>query len=412
MKKAPVNQKGNVPIRWDESRGRYRLDYYVAGKRRVRFSASQKELIQEWKDHCQRVDVHGRYSAVYDRAAHEEYQEARRIAGGYDLREVARFYAEHHKSTPGETIAMAIGRFLSDKERRGVSDCHLKTLTVHLRRFCASFGNMEPSSVSGNSVLGWLNQMADQGLDPRTIRNYYLSVSNFAKWCERRGLTARSFVKDIHEHDLPLVAQKPKGILSVDQTREMMSWLEMHRPHYVAWYALQLFAGLRNAEVGRVRWEWIDPDKQTITLPGWQMTGDELTQVTKTQDDWVLFGLPDNLFAWLRKYRGEGDVIHCPAWKSIDIMRKKYFPLLPDHPIPEWPQNAMRHTFCTMMISLHGSADKVALWSRHRNTSQLYQSYVTKLVSPEVARGYLEIVPKNNLKKVLTTIKRCDNVMA
>lgn len=53
----------------------------------------------------------------------------------------------------------------------------------------------------------------------------------------------------------------------------------------------------------------------------------------------------------------------------------------------------MRHTFCTMLMSLHGDAAKVANWSRHTNASQLYKSYVARLVSREEAGRFIRIVP-------------------
>jgi hypothetical protein len=62
-------------------------------------------------------------------------------------------------------------------------------------------------------------------------------------------------------------------------------------------------------------------------------------------------------------------------------------------PIPQWPKNAMRHTFCTMLMSLHGDAAKVANWSRHTSPRELYQSYVARLVSKAEARRFLWILP-------------------
>jgi integrase len=53
----------------------------------------------------------------------------------------------------------------------------------------------------------------------------------------------------------------------------------------------------------------------------------------------------------------------------------------------------MRHTFCTMLMSLYGDAAKVATWSRHANASQLYRSYVAKLVSRDEAKRFTAILP-------------------
>jgi integrase len=165
----------------------------------------------------------------------------------------------------------------------------------------------------------------------------------------------------------------------------MMLYLEMERPKYIPWHALQLFAGIRRAEVGRLRWEWIDLDAKTITLPGWS----EGKRVVKTGDDWALHDLPASLWQWLQAYPGTGK-IRVPGNVTVEAMRQKDFPKLG---IPEWPQNAMRHTFCTMLMSLHGDAAKVANWSRHTNAAQLYRSYVAKLVSRDEAGRFCRIAP-------------------
>ena len=114
--------------------------------------------------------------------------------------------------------------------------------------------------------------------------------------------------------------------------------------------------------------------------------------IVKTQDDWSLRGLPDNLWDWLLKYKKESDQVCAPSPQTIKRIRNKHFRKLP-HPIEKWPFNALRHTFCVILISLHEDAAKVANWSRHKNQAQLYDSYVTKLVSKEEAEAYLSIRP-------------------
>lgn len=173
----------------------------------------------------------------------------------------------------------------------------------------------------------------------------------------------------------------------------MMEWVEKHRPEFAVWFVLQLFAGLRHTETGRVRWEWIDLERKIINLPGWFFEDEKPQLIVKTQDDWSLRGLPDNLWDWLLKYRQESGQICAPSPQTIKRIRNKHFSKLP-HPIKKWPFNALRHTFCVILISLHEDAAKVANWSRHTNTRQLYQSYVTRLVSKEEAEAYFSIAPE------------------
>lgn len=96
-----------------------------------------------------------------------------------------------------------------------------------------------------------------------------------------------------------------------------------------------------------------------------------------------------DLWDWLGAFRGEGK-IRVPGNETMERIRRDE---LPKVGIPVWPQNALRHTFCTMLMSLHGDAAKVANWSRHTNASQLYRSYVARLVSREEAGRFCGIVP-------------------
>jgi hypothetical protein len=82
--------------------------------------------------------------------------------------------------------------------------------------------------------------------------------------------------------------------------------------------------------------------------------------------------------------------VRVPGNDTVKGWRSDDFPAIG---IPTWPKNAMRHTFCTMMMSAYGDAAKVATWSRHTNASQLYKSYVAKLVSREEAQRFTEILP-------------------
>lgn len=389
MAKMPVNKFGKVPVAYIAKRDRWAVSYFFGGQRKRLFFRTEKEAVAEWKRVAADAARYGTQAALYSDADRAEFAEAKRIVGDADLRAVALDWVAMQSSVSQQaTVADAVKLFLVQKEDQGRSGRHQATLKSHLERFAASMGRREAHLLSGNEIMAWLGGL---GVEPRTLRNYHMSLANFFNWAERRGMVPKSPTASIAEADLPTVPQKAKGVLTVDQAAAMMAWMESNRPHYVACYALQCFAGIRAAEVARVQWNWIDINAKTITLPGWFEVDGKQVQGTKTADDWVLHDLPDNLWAWLKAYKGEGRW-RWPASKPTEIIRRE-LARIPEHAINPWPQNAMRHTFCTMAISMHQSADKVALWSRHTNARQLYKSYVAKLVSKADAERYFSIVP-------------------
>ncbi len=391
-KKATKNKQGSVPIRYFENRDRWQLSLWIDGKRKRKFYATEAEAAKAWEKHCRRVKKFGTDGAAYSPEEHREYLEAKRLIPGVDLRDAARFYLVHHpEGIEGCTVNDAVEQFIDQQKERGLSQKHVSGLLTHTEAFGVTFGELATTEISSNNVLQWLSALSRK-TEPRTVWNYYGSLSTFFHWCVRRKLIKSAPTDEIARADLPTIPARPKGVISVDQTDAVMKYLKKDGPQYVPWHVLQLFAGLRRAELSRLTWDSIDLETETITLVGWREDEDgKLSRVVKTGDDWVLHDLPGNLWEWLNEYKGEGKIA-VPGSKTVQRLRAQEFPKL-DAPVKKWPQNAMRHTFCTMMISLHGDAVKVCNWSRHSNPRQLYKSYVAKLVSREEAKRYFSISP-------------------
>lgn len=377
------NRMGRIPITYRADRGRWELTIYRDGKRVRSLHSTEEAATKAWRAHCRKIERHGTHGDSISRDEGREFLEAKRIVAGEDLRDVARFWRQHHpEGSSSATISEAWEKFREEKESRGVSKRHLDTLKYHVGRFSRDFGPISVRAISSDDVRKWLVALPH---DARTIANFRGSISIFLNWCVRRKFAHESPLTDVHETDMPVVKPRAKGILSVDQCAAMMAHIDAEEPNHAAWHALQLFAGIRRAEAGRMTWDMIDVERETITLPGW---------IVKTGDDWVLHDLPENLWDWLRKHRGEWEIKE-PDSETLKRLRQTGFTALTP-PIPSWPQNAMRHTFCTMMISLHSDAAKVANWSRHTNAAQLYKSYVAKLVSREEAERFTKIRPAHH----------------
>lgn len=378
-----------APVKFRPDRGKWELTIYRDGKRKRTQYETEAEALAVWKSHCRQLERFGSQGNAISGEEGREFLEAKRIAGGEDLRDIARFWRVHNpEDAQAATVGEAWRAFYDEKAAQGLSARHLQSLRYHVGNFSTCWEERQVREVKGSDVRAYLLEL---GLDARTLANIRGGLSNFFNWCLRRELVSVNPMDKVHDADLPAVRPKAKGILTVDQCAALMAWVDENAPKLAPWHALQLFAGIRRAEVPRLHWDWLDFEKRTITLPGWE-SGE---RVVKTGDDWVLHDLPSNLWAWLEKHRGTGR-IYAPAPEVIAELRAVEFPKIG---IATWPKNAMRHTFCTMMMSLHGDAAKVANWSRHTNAAQLYRSYVAKLVSRKEAERFTAILPAGFCQK-------------
>lgn len=308
-----------------------------------------------------------------------ELNEARRILDGLNvtLPEVALFYRDHGKrECPSITVAEAVREFVAEKKRHGLSARHTRDLDGRLGHFAADYGDTIVSHVDSALVRAWLKE---RGGKPRSFKNNLVAVMNWANFAVRRGWTDKA--PEIHESDLPKITKPSKEVFTVNQARAFFAWAQANRPQWCAFFAISAFAGIRAAEAERFRSEWIDFKGRRIVVP---------KEICKTGDDWVLVGLPENLWSWLKKYRFKGAIPHPTNRKAITMRTK----LVAAKIIPKWPDNGFRHSFATYHISAHESADKTALITRHQSAATLWRNYLRALVAKPMAEAYFEIKPK------------------
>lgn len=368
VKHRPGRAKPWIFIRTDEAGKRHEQGFEKEADARKALKEAEADRLK-----------YGETTTGFTPADFAELNEARRILEGLNvtLPAVAVFYRDHGKrGCPQITVAEAVEIFLTEKEGHALSERHTRDLRGRLGHFAKDHGEKIVSRVDSAVALAWIKT---QGGKPRSMKNNLVAVMNWANFAVRRGWTDKA--PEIHESDLPKVAKASKETFTVEQARAFFKWLEANRPQWCAFFAISAFAGIRNAEAERFRSEWIDFDRKRLVIP---------KEICKTGDDWILVGLPENLWAWLRKYRFKG-AIPCPTNRKAMTMRSK---LVTAKIVKSWPDNGLRHSFATYHISAHESADKTALLTRHQSAATLWRNYLRSLVSKPEAEAYFGISPR------------------
>lgn len=170
------------------------------------------------------------------------------------------------------------------------------------------------------------------------------------------------------------------GVLSHEQALAVMRAAEKYLPETVPAFAIALFTGMRQAEIDRLTNG--DVTSEGITVPA-------VSAKTKRRR---FIQMPEPLAAWLKRYP-VGESVTPPDWRrrQIAVRRLAGFkvwsdlvprlditPRLeasPPDDLPEWPDNALRHTAATVSIALgkpietltfeHGHVGGLEMLRRH-----------------------------------------------
>lgn len=397
----PTKAQNEAPVFYEAGRvSPYRLDYRTTDpktgkpKRIKRFFATAEEAVEEWRKTSKARRDFGLHALSYDAEAHREWMEAKRVVGAeVSLVECAVFWLRNAGSVAeSPPIDEGVEVFLSDKKTQGLSKHHVADLKLTCTRFAEFCGAIHVREIDEAMVRRFL---LSRQVAARSIRNDKLSLANFLNYSKRR-----KWIKDVpevHQSDLPKEKKSPKGVLAPGETEGVFAWLVKYRPEFIPWAAIQAFAGIRHAEADQFRWEWVDCEHERLVVPA---------AICKTDDDWVIQGLPSALWNWLRAHRGEGR-FRKPDSHLITDMRKTW---VAEKIITAWPKNAFRHTFCTMHMSLTQAPDATAAKMRHQNTKQLWRSYCAKIVPAKVAEAYFASAPATRSKRLaLPVVSRKTN---
>ena len=250
---------------------------------------------------------------------------------------------------------------------------------LRIRSFFTDFPTWEKTIP--NDITQWLSQ---RGM-PKTIKEYYSQLKAFFSFSVRRGFIKKSPMDSIDPStDFPKIQRSKISIWNdFNELKMFFEFLKEKRPQWVNWFCIACFAGIRNAEINRLKPEFFDRINKTITMP---------YNITKTGDSWLMEDLPDNLWQCLDKYGYEIQPMSDSAQRRLHEIYIKWCKEKYNKSV-EWKDNVCRHSFCTYHLSLHRNPAKTSLLLKHRNPDTMWQHYLAGLVDKETAKKYFEIIP-------------------
>ena len=176
--------------------------------------------------------------------------------------EAKRLIAEHVLGKNREsTIAFedARDRFLTACEQRNrprtVRD-YTRLLNRHFR-----FGRIPLKNISTQELMRRINRLSNT---PSELNHAFITARVFFSWAVQNNLIERNPLEGMSR---PAAQSSRERVLTQGELAEVYNTANAYPYPYGAIVSLLILTGQRRGEIASLKWEWIDLDDRTITLP-------------------------------------------------------------------------------------------------------------------------------------------------
>jgi len=340
-------------------------------KRKSKFFATQEEADAYAQARRMEMERFGLRALNLSDTVREEAQRGSELLQPYgkSLLEAVRFYIGHLEKTKRSCpIEALVEKFLWDKQSQGVSSTHLYDLKKRLERFAQAFPGRIVNTFESDEIGDWIMGLR---LEPQTKLNYRRVLHSFFAYAVRKKYADNNPVTSTPKVRVPdheVVIYSPEDLLSL---------LSKADSAIIPYLALGAFAGIRRAELLRLKWEDVRFDTGHIFVGG---------HIAKTGSRRVI-PIADNLREWLQPYVGRQGKIVTDPWKLRLLMEETC-----DKAGVRWKPNGLRHSFGTYRIAQTQDIGKTSI--EMGNSPSVILKHYRHLVTVEQAEVYWNIRPK------------------
>ncbi len=272
-------------------------------------------------------------------------------------------------------VPALVAEVIADKKAKGKSKTYLQDLTNRLQRFAADHADKLASDLTAPGVEDWLRALPNSGA---VTQNNFLRLLNvMMEHALKRGYVASNPLSRVEKLDTR------GGEIHALTVAEAESLLRACDDALLPVIAIGLFAGIRPEETMRLDWRhihWPHGDK-----PG----NIEVKALHAKTGQRRLVRILPNLQAWLAPF-GERTGAVYPGGKW------NYYRRLPGlrtkAGVTRWPNDVLRHSFCSYHIAKFNDAAFLALQMGHASTRLIFTNY-REVVHPDAAERYFNLLP-------------------
>ena len=293
---------------------------------------------------------------------------------GKSIAEAVDFFVAHLDRLASSIAAIELcERVEAEFKRRlaagEISPRHFSSMKETLKKFAARFGDKPIKLLSGAEIKAWL---ASEPLAVKTRNRHLGYIRNVFGLAREWNLLDADPFERVNGFNDPHARARQVQILTPEQLTNFLNAVDRD---FVPFFALSAFSGLRREEIIRLDWSEVKLERNLIDLP-----------FAKSKNRRrKLIELSENLKAWLSFF----------ARQSGSVMPKKKLQLAFESAakaarIVPWPQNGLRHSFCSHAVALKGF-EWTSVQADH--SVQMLRKHYWEVVDRETAERYWAICP-------------------
>ncbi|MFN4943085.1 MAG: tyrosine-type recombinase/integrase [Akkermansiaceae bacterium] len=382
----PVNTKSgwriNIPSKVSET-----------GRRQQFFYRTQKLAKEAQQDFKKKYDEFGSQTRAIPPTIAEQAMAAKVLLDpfGITILEAASRVAAHERQRLASVkIEAAISAYKESKEAKSVK--HRQAINQMANHLLLKFRGIEIADIKGIDV----DALMKEKVKGETAFNARLTLlKNFWRWCAH---PKRDWCKP---DALNIIERKdPKrgeiGVLTAAQAEELLRQAEKHLPDCIIPICISLYTGMRQAELLRLKPADITDEGVVVSAAN-----------DRKNNRRRYIQMPSPLAKWLKTYPIIKYV--CPAnynRKQLALKRLAGFGVWsdyvkkfglknnPDENLPDWPQNALRHTAASVTVALKKPLPDLLFEHGHTGGEETLKANYLGLMPPSEAKAIWNLAPK------------------
>jgi integrase len=284
-----------------------------------------------------------------------------------------RFFKAKHRPITQKSVADVVAELLTLKKTRGAMERYLEDLKFRLEKFAETF-QCSIGSVTAANVQAWLDSQKKANGDSLSTQSYANNrrvVGLLCKFAASRGYAHENVVEQV---DKVKIKNGDCEVFTPDEAQKLMA----NAPQdFLPCLALGLFAGIRSAEIERLKWQDIDLKQGHIVVG----KGAAKTAARR------IVPISENLALWLAPYADKQGSV----WSQGRVPFHKREHSTAKAAGISWKRNAMRHSFASYTFALLNDAGRVA--GMCGNSAKVIHRHYKQLVTQADAQKFFAVKP-------------------